>query len=424
MSRRPSSSWERSLVSAAWRRAGSPPVNIQLWDGAECGAGSPNSVGCLRFNDPAILRALWWEPSMALGDGYSDGRIAIEGDLTTVVTTLMQSLARMERSRPWRPSLLKWLRGGKRHSRSDSSMNVAHHYDIGNDFYRLWLDRQLVYTCAYYERPDLTLEEAQTAKFDHICRKLRLRPGDTVVEAGCGWGAFALHMAREYGAKVRAFNLSKEQMAYARERAEQEGLADRVEFVVADYREITGKYDVFVSVGMLEHVGVRHYKELGRLMDRVLVEGGRGLIHTIGRNVARPLDRWIERRIFPGAEPPSLRQMLDIFEPAGFSVLDVENLRLHYAQTLRAWLSRFEQHAADVARMYDERFVRMWRFYLAGSIAAFESGYLQLFQVQFARADDNTIPMVRYQYEPPQRTPSREPSRWEPRKDGSPQRVH
>jgi cyclopropane-fatty-acyl-phospholipid synthase len=429
MSQRRASPWERSLVSAAWRRSGSPAVAIRLWDGTECGAATSTSIGAICFHDPRLLIALWWNPSLAFGDGYTDGRITVEGDLPTVLTELMHAMARQERRVPWRPLLSERRFRRQGQSRSASSSNVAHHYDIGNDFYRLWLDRQLVYTCAYYERPDLTLEEAQVAKFDHICRKLRLRPGDAVVEAGCGWGGFALHMARQYGARVRAYNLSREQLAYARSRARAEGLDERVEFVDADYREITGKYDVFVSVGMLEHVGVSHYGELGEVIDRVLAPGGRGLIHTIGRNIARPLDPWIAQRIFPGAEPPSLRQMMGIFEPAGFSVLDVENLRLHYARTLREWLRRFEEHAGEVARMYDDSFVRMWRFYLAGSIAAFESGYLQLFQVQFARADDNSVPMVRHQYEAPQRLPAGPPAHEphlsfrEASTDGAPQTV-
>jgi cyclopropane-fatty-acyl-phospholipid synthase len=409
MSLRRATSWERSLLTTAWRRAGSPPARLRLWDGTDCGSDPAAAKGTICFQEPGILRSLWWNPSLAFGEGYTDGRITVDGDLTQLLVLLMKSLAERERQHPWRPSWSDRLFRRKGQSRADSSSNVAHHYDIGNDFYRLWLDRQLVYTCAYYERPDFTLERAQTAKFDHICRKLRLKPGETVVEAGCGWGAFALHMAREYGVRVRACNLSKEQLAYARARARAERLDDRVDFVEADYRELTGQYDVFVSVGMLEHVGISHYGELGALIDRVMKPGGRGLIHSIGRNVPRPLDAWIVKYIFPGAEPPTVRQMMDIFEPTRLSVLDVENIRLHYALTLRDWLKRFEQHVDEITRMYNETFVRMWRYYLAGSIAAFESGYLQLFQVKFARATNNAIPMVRYQYQPPEEAPAYAP---------------
>ncbi|HET7757181.1 MAG TPA: cyclopropane-fatty-acyl-phospholipid synthase family protein, partial [Steroidobacteraceae bacterium] len=250
-------------------------------------------------------------------------------------------------------------------------------------------------TCAYFPEPGMSLEDAQTAKLDYVCRKLQLQPGDAVVEAGCGWGALALHMARRYGVRVRAFNISHEQVAYARERAAREGLAGRVEYVEDDYRSISGRYDAFVSVGMLEHVGLRNYPVLGRIARRGLGSNGRGLIHSIGRNHPAPLQPWIEKRIFPGAYPPSLGQMARIFEPWDLSVLDVENLRLHYAQTLRHWLAGFEAASERVRAMFDERFVRMWRLYLAGSIAGFTTGTLQLFQVLFATRDNNDIAWTR-----------------------------
>ena len=253
----------------------------------------------------------------------------------------------------------------------------------------------MAYTCAYYPIAQATLEQAQAAKMEHVCRKLRLSAADTVVEAGCGWGSLALHMARRHGAKVRAFNISKEQLDFARRRARNEGLEGRVEFVEDDYRNITGSYDVFVSVGMLEHVGREHYPELGRVARRSLTAEGRGLIHSIGRSQPGSLHPWIERRIFPGAYAPSLGEMMQIFEPANMSVLDVENIRLHYARTLRHWLERYERALEPVRAMFDESFVRMWRLYLAGSIAAFESGTLQLFQVLFARQANNAIPLTR-----------------------------
>lgn len=395
MVERQSYRWERGFLNRIWTGVGEPPVRLALWDGFELGGPPETSVGRIEFRTPEVLRSLWWDASLGFGEGFSSGEIVVLGDLPHVLTALMEALWRLERAQgpSWSPR--DWMVRHKGHSLAESKTSVYHHYDLGNDFYRLWLDEQLAYTCAYYEQPWYTLEQAQIAKFDHICRKLRLREGDVVAEAGCGWGAFALHMARQYGARVRAYNLSKEQIAYARQRAQREGLTDRVEFIEDDYRTITGKYDVFVSVGMLEHVGVDQYHTLGQLIDRVLSENGRGLIHTIGRNLARPLDSWTTKHIFPGAEPPSLSQMMLIFEPHGFSVLDVENLRLHYAQTLRHWLQRYEAHAGEVLRMFDEKFVRMWRFYLAASIASFESGYLQLFQVHFNRAACNAVPWTR-----------------------------
>jgi cyclopropane-fatty-acyl-phospholipid synthase len=220
-----------------------------------------------------------------------------------------------------------------------------------------------------------------------------------VVEAGCGWGSLALHMAARYGAKVRAFNISREQLEFARRRAREQGLEHRVEFVEDDYRNISGSYDAFASVGMLEHVGREHYPALGRVIRGALTRNGRALIHSIGRNQPGSLHPWIERRIFPGAYAPSLGEMMQIFEPSGLSVLDVENLRLHYAQTLRHWLERYDANTAQVRAMFDERFVRMWRLYLAGSIAAFDTGTLQLFQVLVTPYDNHDLPLTReYMY--------------------------
>jgi cyclopropane-fatty-acyl-phospholipid synthase len=244
----------------------------------------------------------------------------------------------------------------------------------------------MAYTCAYFETPEASLEDAQLAKFEHVCRKLRLVPGERVVEAGCGWGSFALHMARHHGVHVTAFNISREQIEYARERAQREELEDRVEFVADDYRNIRGKYDAFVSIGMLEHVGRAQYRALGDVIDGCLSSTGRGLLHSIGRTRPRPMNAWIEKRIFPGAYIPSLAEMLQVLEPWDLCALDVEDLRRHYAKTLGHWLERFEKHAAQIERRFDARFVRTWRLYLASSIAAFDCGSLQLFQLLFGRA--------------------------------------
>ena len=277
--------------------------------------------------------------------------------------------------------------------------NIQHHYDLGNDFYRLWLDERMQYTCAYYADPEMTLEQAQVAKMNHVCRKLRLKPGERVVEAGCGWGSLALHMARNYGVSVRAFNISRSQLALARERLKREGFEGQVEYVEDDYRNIQGECDAFVSVGMLEHVGTRHYPDLGRTMDRCLAPDGRGLIHTIGSDRPGPMNSWIERRIFPGAYPPALEELTPMFGSHGFTVLDVENLRPHYAKTLAQWLERFEAARDRISGMSDGQFIRSWRFYLASSQSAFAAGHLQLYQVLFARRGASDIPWSReYMY--------------------------
>jgi cyclopropane-fatty-acyl-phospholipid synthase len=316
------------------------------------------------------------------------GAVEIDGDLVALLEAVYRA-QRYSTPRGWRP----WQHSNDVRTAKE---NVHHHYDLGNDFYRLWLDREMVYTCAYFPAPDATLEDAQVAKMDRVCRKLRLQPGERVVEAGCGWGSLALYMATHYGVTVRAFNISSEQIAHARERAARAGLSDRVEFVDDDYRNLDDGYDVFVSVGMLEHVGRADFPAFGHAIDRALGRDGRGLLHFIGRNQPAPLNPWIRRRIFPGAYPPALREVAEsIFEPRDLSVLDVENLRVHYARTLQEWRRRFHDAAADVTRMCGDEFVRAWDLYLAGSQAAFTTGWMQLFQIVFARGASNRVPWTR-----------------------------
>ncbi len=365
------------------------PVRIVLWDGCAADLSSAPSVAAVHIHDRWTLLRLIRHPTLGFGEGFASGRITVEGDLVRMLEATNRALAL--RVLPGR------TKTSTRNSPSSARKNVHAHYDIGNDFYRLWLDEELAYTCAYYATPDATLEQAQRAKFEYVCRKLDLRPGDRVVEAGCGWGGLALYMARHYGVTVRAYNLSTAQVSFARERAAREGLADRVEFVGEDYRAIDGRYDAFVSVGMLEHVGREQYPELGRVIDRVLdPEHGRGLLHFIGRNVPRHFNAWIAEYIFPGAYAPTLAEVFaGALEPIRMSVIDVENLRLHYARTLAEWLARFEANADRVRAMFDETFVRTWRLYLTSAQAGFLSGELQLFQVVFARAADGTTPMTR-----------------------------
>ncbi|NNJ78045.1 MAG: class I SAM-dependent methyltransferase, partial [Xanthomonadales bacterium] len=256
-----------------------------------------------------------------------------------------------------------------------------------------------VYTCAYYRAEQDDLATAQVAKLDHVCRKLDLQPGMTVVEAGCGWGALALHMAEQYDARVHAYNVSRAQIEWARTQAAERGLADRVRFVLDDYRNIEEPCDRFVSVGMLEHVGRANYPVLGDLVRRVLAPEGLALVHSIGRSHPRVADAWIRKHIFPGGHVPSLGEMSEIFEPHRFTVLDVENLRLHYARTCADWLANFEAVSDHVTERFGETFTRMWRLYLAGSSAGFQSGTLQLFQVLFARGENNAVPRTRaYMY--------------------------
>jgi cyclopropane-fatty-acyl-phospholipid synthase len=381
-------SLDRWLLGKLARRVGAGRLRYALGPVA---AGAPDPVATVRFADRRALLGLLSDPEVRFGDAYSDGRIDVEGDLVAA----LEEASRAAEGRP--AALAAKLSLLTRHRPGRSRENVHRHYDLGNDFYAAWLDRQLVYTCAYFEEPGRSLDEAQEAKLELVCRKLALRPGERVFEAGCGWGALALHMARRHGVRVTACNLSREQVAYARARARSEGLDAVVDFREADYRQVEGTFDAFVSVGMLEHVGRRSFGELARVIDRSLPPGrGRGLLHFIGRDRPRPLNAWIRRRIFPGAYPPTLDEVVRlVLRPAGLSVCDVENLRRHYALTLDHWRRRYERAVAEGRVGFDERFRRAWRLYLAGSQSAFSTGWMELFQVVFARPSDEALPWTR-----------------------------
>ncbi len=370
--------WLLGQISKAVEPA---PIRIVLGNG-EATLPVEAPVATLIIPDRGTLLRLMFDPEVAFGDGYADGTLQVQGSLLKLLEAIYR--AGEQRSGPLYARLAsKWMQWLQANTLPGSRRNIHAHYDLGNDFYKLWLDRQLAYTCAYFPSPSATLEQAQTAKLEHICRKLRLQPGETVVEAGCGWGALTLHMARHYGVSVKAFNVSREQIVFARQRAAEEGLTHQVEFIEDDYRNISGKFDVFVSVGMLEHVGLENYNHVADVIQRSIGESGRGLFHFIGKSRPGAYSRWMRKRIFPGAYIPALRQALEILERWNYSVLDVENLRLHYAKTLEHWLERFEKSQQQVVSIYDSEFLRAWRLYLAGSLAAFRCGSLQLFQIVF-----------------------------------------
>jgi len=379
---------DRWLLSQIEKRLVNVPLCIQLWDQPTTSGNAPT----VTVHDRGALIKLILNPELEFGDLYSSGRIDFFGNFDE----LMESVYGYVKNTTTFARLIRRLRRLAAPDLVQSRRNIHHHYDIGNDFYKLWLDEEAMqYTCAYYPSDSMDLETAQQEKMHHVCRKLWLKPGDTVVEAGCGWGGFALFMAQHYGANVRAFNISHEQILHAREWAKQKNLSDQVEFVEDDYRNVAGQYDAFVSIGMLEHVGRANYQELGKIMKQSLKQTGRGLVHSIGRDKTIPFNPWIAKRIFPGAYPPTLKEMTSLFENSDLSVLDVENLRLHYAKTLKGWLDRYEKNMDEVRHMLDDTFVRAWHLYLAGSRGAFKAGSLQLFQILFTHSGFNEIPATR-----------------------------
>ena len=383
------------ILQKIYRAVGQPSVRLGLRNSAEVSPKDALPVANIVIQDRKTLLRLLLDPEAEFGDAYSKGRITLEGDLVSALEILYRSISEVEHHSWYVKLVSKCMEYVQRNSLRGSRRNIQRHYDLNTDFYRLWLDPQLVYTCAYYVSPGATLEQAQVAKLDYVCRKVQLQPGERVVEAGCGWGALALHMARAFGVTVRAFNISREQILVARQRAKELGLSHRVEFIEDDYRNISGECDAFVSVGMLEHVGREHYRDLGSIIHRALAKTGRGLLHFVGRNHPHPFSTWTRKRIFHGAYAPTLGEVMQVFEPWDLSVLDVENLRPHYARTLEHWLVRFENSEKQISEMFSPEFMRTWRLYLAGAVAGFHVGTLQLFQIVFARIACQQIPWTR-----------------------------
>ncbi len=383
------------LLRRIFDSVGQPQIRLKLGDRAEVSPAQSLPVATIVIPDRKTLLSLLLDEEVGFGEAYSEGRIIVEGDLVAALEALYRSIATLRSERWFTKIIATGMALAQRNSLYGARKNIHRHYDLSNDFFRLWLDVQLLYSCAYFPNASTGLEEAQIAKMDYICRKVNLQPGEHVVDIGSGWGALALHMASHYGVTVRGFSISPEQVCWARERAEESGLSQRVEFIEDDYRNISGKYDAVVSVGMLEHVGREHYAEMGRIIDRSLKLNGRGLLQSVGRNYSHPFSNWTTKYIFPGAYAPAPSEIMELIESWNGSILDVENLRHHYAKTAEHWLKRFENSAEEVAAMFGVDFVRMWRLYLAGTVAAFRVGTLQLFQVLFARNDSSHIPVTR-----------------------------
>ncbi|MFY9205700.1 MAG: cyclopropane-fatty-acyl-phospholipid synthase family protein [Yoonia sp.] len=338
-------------------------------------------------------------PELALGEGYTNGDITIADDN---LHGLLEIVVRNYNNQTlnWWAHGLKRLRIARRrfdqnNFASIARRNVAHHYDLSGKLYDLFLDHDRQYSCAYFKHPDDTLEEAQANKKSHIAAKLLLAPGQRVLDIGCGWGGMAISLARDYGVHVVGITLSKEQFNVASARAHAAGLSDQVEFRLCDYRNVSGPFDRIVSIGMFEHVGLPHYDTYFQRIQDLLAPDGVALVHTIGRcAVPDATNPWISKHIFPGGYVPSMSEVLPAIEKANLWLDDVETLRLHYATTLRHWYDRFQSNRDKVAAIYDDRFVRMWRFYLVASEQTFRFGPQAVFQFQLSRAQD-AVPLTR-----------------------------
>ena len=356
----------------------------------------------LRFADAGVGMAIVRNPSLAAGETFMDGRLVIEAgdvlDLVTLMTANDQWEAgqnRLEPSLPARAAGAIKYRLDRWNMERKSKRNVAHHYDLSDRLYALFLDRDRQYSCAYFTDPANSLEQAQADKLAHIAAKLAIEPGMRVLDIGCGWGGMALYLNRMLGAEVLGVTLSEEQLKVARRRAADAGVADKVRFELLDYRRVTGQFDRIVSVGMFEHVGPPHYRAFMRQCRDLLTPDGVMLLHTIGRLGAPGVtDAWTAKYIFPGGYNPALSEIVRAYEGLRLFPTDIEVLRLHYAWTLKHWYARAVAHRAEIVALYDERFFRMWTFYLAGAACAFEHGGMCNYQLQFSRSR-TAVPVTR-----------------------------
>ncbi|MDB5445858.1 MAG: Cyclopropane-fatty-acyl-phospholipid synthase, partial [Phenylobacterium sp.] len=338
------------------------------------GSGAPVAIRLTR----AGLRRLIANPGLGLGEAYMDEDLVFEqGTIWDLLEIVGRSGGRRPKGRgawPKRARKAVQRRLQQANDRIAARRNVAHHYDLSNDFYRRWLDADMQYSCAYFARPDMTLEDAQAAKKQHLAAKLRLAPGHRVLDIGCGWGGLALSLARDHGAEVLGVTLSTEQIGLARERAAAAGVGDKVRFELQDYRDVTGPFDRIVSVGMLEHVGAPNLRRYFETVKRQLADDGVAVIHSIGRMTPPALtNAFTQKYIFPGGYIPAMSEVVTAIEAAGLWITDIEVLRLHYAETAREWRRRFLADP-EIPALYDERFRRMWEFYLAGAELGFRYG--------------------------------------------------
>ncbi|MCM8557950.1 SAM-dependent methyltransferase [Sphingomicrobium sediminis] len=389
------------LKKLADKHLTSGTIRLVKPDGSEETLGTGERSLSVRLVDNGVLGELARNPRLALGETFMDGRLIIEDG------SILDLLEIVQKSNRWedgglgatfiaRSNALKkaqrWLR---RNNPVTSRKNVAHHYDLGNDLYALFLDERRQYSCGYVTDEGADLEKIQADKLAHIAAKLYLREGDHVLDIGSGWGGMAIYLHRVAGVKVTGVTLSVEQLDYARKAAQKAGVSEHVRFELTDYRSLTGTYDRIVSVGMFEHVGEAHYDEFYTTCRRLLKDDGVMLLHTIGKfGQASGPDPFTDKYIFPGYHIPSLSQMVEASEKARLISSDVETLRLHYAHTLRHWLAHTEANEAEIVRMHDERFYRLWLYYLAGGVVMFEDGGACNYQVQYVK-DRRALPITR-----------------------------
>lgn len=371
-------------------------VQITFWDGTVQTYGPDKPYLHLTIKKPSVLRDIATKGSVGVGEAYIRGDLLVREPLDQLIRFSSDNKATYGKFGNLKG--LPRLQSYSRNHRSKQKQHIAHHYDIGNEFYKLWLDSSMTYSCAYFKKSSDNLEQAQRQKVDHVLRKLQLKKGQTLLDIGSGWGTLAIQAARHYGAKVTGISLSEEQIKFSRQAAKEAGVAKLVTFKLMNYQDLaeTGKvFDRVISVGMFEHVGRGQQADYFAAVNKLLAKNGLSVLHTISREFEGTSDPWIQKYIFPGGYIPSIRQVISELPDHDFHLVDFENLRMHYAMTLDIWRSRFAKKRHVVHGMFDEEFCRMWEFYLGVSSGSFRYGELSLTQIVFTKGLNNQLPLTR-----------------------------
>lgn len=389
---------KRILVELLQRASANLPdvsFSIRFWDGesASFGDGQPDFIVDLKTK--GALKSVLSLGATGFREEYVSGNIDIAGDLKAMMRLGADETIQGMKLSPWMQLALLCRSICARNSLKKSRRNIARHYDLGNDFYEQYLDESMAYSCAYFRSGNDSLEQAQRQKYEHICRKLMLSEGESVVDVGCGWGGFLVYAAKNFGVRGVGCTLSKYQAEYAKDLVTAAGLGKKIDILLEDYRNLKGRFDKFVSVGMFEHVGKGFIPAFMKKAKHLLEPGGIGLLHTIGKERASTGDPWTLRYIFPGGYIPVLDETVHAMGVNRLIPVDIENLRIHYAATLDEWAKRFETNAERIRQNFDEGFVRMWRMYLNGCAAIFRWGDLRLYQIVFTNGLNNSVPLTR-----------------------------
>jgi cyclopropane-fatty-acyl-phospholipid synthase len=369
-------------------------IKVKYWDDTVKTYGVGDLYSTITIKDPKVLKDIILKRDLGFGEAYMDERIIVSDEELLGLLRLTEENSSLITNSFGKKIGYKY----QINSKKNQKQQIESHYDLGNEFYQLWLDDTLTYTCAYFKSDNDTLEQAQRQKIDHVLRKLQLQKGQEFVDIGCGWGYLVITAAKKYGARGLGVTLSKEQYQFANNLAKKEGVDHLVSFENINYQDLISskkQYDRVVSVGILEHIGKGNLNQYFNVVNKLLKPGGISVLHSITQQHEREIPAWIDKYIFPGGYIPSLREIIKILPDYGMRIIDIENLRPHYVLTLKEWLKRFNMHIPEITNMYDDRFIHMWKLYLIGSISSFNYGDNDLSQIVFTKGINNDIPITR-----------------------------